>query len=99
MAKDKDDGAVNYGIAAPALLVRRSPAVADHRNHESVLDAPTFIFVARNPSNCADRGGCKQETVAVARPRTGKLVGKMCEQCHTRASLIGARGMANMGRQ
>ena len=48
-----------------------------------------LILVAREPSNGADRAGCKQEAVAVSRPHAGQPLGKMCEQRHARAVVVG----------
>ena len=57
------------------------------------------VFVARQPCDRADRARCKQEAVAVVASSARHPLGKMREQRHARAIVVGERGVADMGRK
>jgi len=62
------NGAVDFGVAAPAALVVQGPGVADAGEHQSVLDPSHRRVVLRQPRDGADGAGNEQEAVCVPPP-------------------------------
>jgi hypothetical protein len=63
--EDVPHHAVDLGVAAPASLVGRWPAVAEAREDETVPDALDARLVVREPGDRPDRAGDEEEAVRV----------------------------------
>ena len=93
------DGAVDVGVAAPALLVGERSGVPDARDHQTVTDAPDVLLVAREPDDRADGAGDEQQPVRVAERAGAEQTAERGEHRDPGQVVVRQRRMADMGRE
>ena len=64
LLENLNDGAVDTGRSAPALLIVEMPGIAEAGQDQAVTDAGERPLVAREPGQRADRRRDEQKTVA-----------------------------------
>src|SRR5262245_24444786 len=92
-----DHRPIDLRIAASTFLVGWAAAIADHGDHEPMLNAVSVVFIACKPADFTDRAGGEQKTVAVTRPYAAHPLGQMGKQRYARAVVVGQRGVADVG--
>src|SRR5215831_5829671 len=99
MPQGMDHCTIDRRIPSPALLVGRPATIADHGEHETMPDAMGGGFISRKPCNRTDRSGRKDKPIAVSSFQPGKPLGQMRKQRHSRAVVVGERGMTDVSRK
>src|SRR4029077_6155954 len=92
-------GAVDLGVAAPALLVVHRAGVADTGDDETVPDARDRLGVAREPGDGADRAREEEKTVRIPPARPAQELRERGRERDAREVVVGERRMAAVRRE